>query len=158
MFREIVRSKQAIPYEECVDILKREKRGVLAVPGDEDYPYAVPLNHYYCPEDGKIYFHSGRKGHKVDAILRDNRASFCVYDGGFRKEGEWSLNIRSVIIFGRIEIVEDQEEINRISRLLSYRFTDDEGYIEKEIKQYGAATMVFALVPEQITGKIINEG
>ena len=158
MFRPMNRIKQQLPEEESIKILKTELRGVLSVNGDDGYPYGLPTNYYFCEEDGKIYFHSGKKGHKVDAILRDNRVSFCVYDGGFRKEGEWSLNIRSVIIFGRIEIVEDQEEINWISRLFSYRFTDDDGYIEKEIEQYGAATMVFALVPEQITGKIINEG
>lgn len=157
MFRQMNRKKQQLTDEECREILKSELRGVLSLNGDDGYPYGLPTNHYYSEEDGKLYFHSGKKGYKIDVIRRDNRASFCVYDGGFRREGEWALNIRSVIVFGKIEFVDDQKEINRISALLSRKFTDDNEYIEKEIETYGAATLMFALVPEHMTGKIVNE-
>ena len=157
MFRQMNRKKQQLTDEECREILKSELRGVLSLNGDDGYPYGLPTNHYYREEDGKLYFHSGKKGYKIDAIRRDNRASFCVYDGGFRREGEWALNIRSVIVFGKIEFVDDQKEINRISALLSRKFTDDNEYIEKEIETYGAATLMFALVPEHMTGKMVNE-
>ena len=157
MFREMLRKKQQLSDGECVEILKREPRGVLSVIGDDDYPYGMPLNHYYCEADGKLYFHSGKKGHKIDAITRRDKASFCVYDQGFRREGEWALNIRSVIVFGRIEIVTDSEKICEIARLLSYKFTNDEKYIEDEIKNSGPRTFMFALVPEHITGKLVNE-
>ena len=157
MFRQMNRKKQQLTDEECIGILKSELRGVLSLNGDDGYPYGLSANHYYCEEDGRIYFHSGKKGYKVDAICRDNRASFCVYDGGFRREGEWALNIRSVIVFGKIEFVDDQKVIKRISALLSRKFTADHEYIEKEIETYGAATLMFALVPEYMTGKIVNE-
>ncbi len=129
----------------------------MSVLGDDEYPYGMPMNHYYCEDDGKIYFHGGKKGHKIDAISRHHKASFCVYDNGFRNPGEWALNIRSVIVFGRIEIVEDMDKVIRISRLLSYKFTNDEAYIEHEISNDGPRTLMFALVPEWITGKIVNE-
>ena len=157
MFREMLRKKQQLSDGECVEILKQEPRGVLSVIGDDDYPYGMPLNHYYCEADGKLYFHSGKKGHKIDAITRRDKASFCVYDQGFRREGEWALNIRSVIVFGRIEIVTDPEKICEIARLLSYKYTNDEKYIEDEIKKSGPRTFMFALVPEHITGKLVNE-
>lgn len=157
MFREVARKKQIIPREECIELLINEPRGVLSVLGDDEYPYGMPMNHYYCEEDGKIYFHGGKKGHKIDAISRHDKASFCVYDNGFRNPGEWALNIRSVIVFGRIEIVEDMDKVTRISRLLSYKFTNDEAYIEHEISNDGPRTLMFALVPEWITGKIVNE-
>ena len=80
-----------------------------------------------------------------------------MYDNGFRNPGEWALNIRSVIVFGRIEIVEDMDKVIRISRLLSYKFTNDEAYIEHEISTDGPSTLMFARVPEWITGKIVNE-
>ena len=99
MFREIMRKKQQLSSEECISILKEEPRGVLSVLGDDDYPYGMPINHYYNEEDGKLYFHSGKKGHKIDAMKRHDKASFCVYDRGFRKDGEWALNIKSVIVF-----------------------------------------------------------
>ena len=157
MFRSMARIKQAISREECLKILKEEPRGVLSVLGDDGYPYGMPMNFYYCEEDGKIYFHGGFKGHKIDAMKRCDKVSLCVYDQGFRREGEWALNIRSVIVFGRIEWVEDQEKAMRISRDLSYKYTQDSVYIEKEIEQAGPRTLVFALVPEHMSGKLVNE-
>ena len=156
-FREVARVKQRLEREECLRILETELRGVLCVLGDGGYPYGLPINHYYCREDGKIYFHSNRKGHKIDAIKAEPRASFCVYDGGARREGSWALDIKSVVVFGKIEIVEDREKIYDISRRLSRKFTQDEEYIENEIARYGPATFMFALVPEHITGKTVNE-
>ena len=157
MFREMARIKKQLPKEECIKLLTKELRGVLCVLGDDDYPYGMPINHYYCPEDGKIYFHGGTSGHKIDAIRRHDKASFCVFDQGYRKEGEWALNIRSVIVFGRIEIVEDHARALEISRKLSYKFTSDEKYISDEIEHAGFRVLCFALVPEHITGKLVNE-
>ncbi len=157
MFREMMRKKQQLTEEECKDILKTQLRGVLSVLGEDDYPYGMPINHFFCEEDGKLYFHGGKKGHKIDAMKRHEKASFCVYDEGFRKDGEWALNIRSVIVFGRIEFIEDRKVIYRISEKLSHKFTDDEEYIQHEILHSGPATLMFALVPECITGKIVNE-
>ena len=104
MFREVARVKQKLSEvkqklsdEECMEILKSEPRGVLSLIGDDDYPYGMPMNFLYIPEDNAIYFHGGRKGHKIDAIRKNNKASFCTYDSGFKKPGEWSLNIKSVI-------------------------------------------------------------
>ena len=153
----MLRKKQQLPEEECLELLRREPRGVLSVLGDEGYPYGVPINHYYCPEDGRLYFHSGKTGHKIDAIRQMDKASFCVYDSGFRREGEWALNIRSVIVFGRIEMVEDTARIYEIARRLSRKFTDDEDYIEQEIARSGPGTLMFALNIEHMTGKLVNE-
>lgn len=156
-FRELVRINRKISDEECRRILKEELRGVLSLIGDGGYPYGMPLNHFYNEEDGKLYFHSGMKGHKIDALKQNPKASYCVMDQGYRNEGEWALNIKSVIVFGHIEVVEDKETIYDISRRLSYKFTDDEEYIEKEIKQSGPGTFMFVLVPEHISGKLVNE-
>lgn len=157
MFREMARIRQQLTQEECLCILKNEKRGVLSVLEDDGYPYGMPMNHYYCEEDGIIYFHGGKAGHKIDAIRRSDKASFCEYDGGFREEGEWFLRIHSVIVFGRIRIVDDPERIREISRLLSLKFTSDENYIGNEIAKYGANTLLLALVPEHISGKLVKE-
>lgn len=157
MFREIVRKNKSLSRTECIEILKYEKRGVLSVIGDEGYPYGMPLNHFYNEEDGKIYFHSGKTGHRIDALRECNKASFCVYDSGKRDEGEWAFNFRSVIVFGRVEFIEDHDKAIEISRRLSYKFTDDKEYIEKEIRGFGDKVLVFALVPEHITGKRVKE-
>ena len=157
MFRNVTRIKQVLSHEECISILKKQLRGVLSVLGDDDYPYGMPLNHYYNEEDGKLYFHSGKSGHKIDAILRHPKASFCVYDEGIRENGNWYLTIRSVIVFGKIEVVEDRKKIYDIARKLSHKFTNDEEYIEHEVKNSGPGTLMFALIPEHITGKWVTE-
>ena len=141
MFRPMLRQKQQLSETECLELLKTELRGVLSVLGDEDYPYGIPLNHYYCEEDGKLYFHSGKQGHKLDALRRHPKASFCVYDRGFRREGEWALNIKSVIVFGRMEEVKDTEKCNEIYWRLSRKFVDDDTYTREEIARSGQTRM-----------------
>lgn len=157
MFREMARKKQQITEAECIELLKNEKRGVLSVLGDDGYPYGMPMNHWYDEETGKLWFHSGKTGHRTDALLRCGKASFCVLDEGTRQSGEWWLTFRSVIVFGRISFAENHEEALEISRRLSYRFTDDEEYIRHEIEQSGPAVLVFSLTPEHMTGKRVRE-
>lgn len=157
MFRELQRKKKQISAEECIAILKAEKRGVLSVLGDDDYPYGMPMNHFYNEQDGNIYFHCGRKGHRTDALKKHDKVSFCVYDKGFCSEGEWALNIKSVVVFGRIEIIDDPEEIADISAKLSRKFTDDEEYIRNEIELYIHGTLLLKLTPEHTCGKAVTE-
>ena len=157
MFRELVRKKQQLSQEECISILKSELRGVLSVIGDDGYPYGIPIDHWYCEDNGKIYFHSGKTGHKIDAIKNCNKVSFCVYDKGRRNDSEWALNIRSVVIFGKITLIDDYDKAVDISRRLSYRFTSDSEYIEKEVERAGRRVLVLELTPENICGKLVNE-
>ena len=95
---------------------------------------------------------------KKDAISSNDKVSFCVYDEGVKKDGEWALNISSVIIFGKMRIVDDEEKTLEIYRKLSLKFTSDMDYIESEIKKFAKATLCYELQPEHITGKIVNEG
>ena len=157
MFRKMVRQKQALTREECIGILKREMRGVLSVLGDDGYPYGVPMDFWYDEQSGLVYFHSGKYGHKVDALARCDKVSFCVMDGGYRREGEWALNIRSVIVFGRVSAVADSERAMEICRRMSYKYTPDEEYIEEEIRRSGPATLCLELRVEHISGKLVNE-
>ena len=157
MFREMMRKKQQLSAEECVEVLKSQPSGVLSVLGDEGYPYGMPMNHWYCEEDGKLYFHSGMKGHRTDAMTACDKASFCVYDEGYRREGEWALNIRSVIAFGRLQVVTDEKKIMEFIWRLGDKFTDDQDYLEREIAQALDHTLVFALDVEHMTGKLVNE-
>lgn len=157
MFREMRRFKQQISREECIRILKEQLRGVLSVIGDDGYPYGLPIDHWYCEEDGKIYFHGAKEGHKIDAICRCDKASFCVMDQGFRKEGEWALNINSVIVFGRIRKVTDPEKAKEICTNLCRKFTDDEAYLAHELEHAFPRVQCLELTPEHMTGKLVNE-
>ena len=157
MFRELVRQNKKLTMEDCVSVLESETRGVLSVQGDDGYPYGMPMNHFYNAEDGCIYFHCGKVGHRLDALRRCDKVSFCVYDQGYRNEGEWAYNVKSVIAFGRMELIEDMEQIVRITRLLSLKFIQDEEHIRREIEQSAHRTQLMKLVPEHICGKLVNE-
>lgn len=157
MFRELTRKNKKLSDEECINILKTEKRGVLSVIGDNNYPYGMPMNHFYNEEDGKIYFHCGKTGHRLDSLKKIDKVSFCTYDKGYQNPGEWALNIKSVIVFGKITIIDDLEKISDISAKLSYKFTQDVDYIKTEIEKFAKATLLLELTPEHICGKLVEE-
>lgn len=155
MFREMRRKKQQLTQEECVSLLETLPRGVLAVLGDDDYPYTVPMDFVY--ENGKLFFHCAQTGHKLDAIARHDKVSFCVMDEGFRREGEWALNIRSVICFGRLHRVTDPQVIENHVRKLGLKYNPDPKDVEREIRESLHHVCVLALDIEHMTGKIVNE-
>ena len=159
MFREMRRYKQQISRVECVRILREQPRGVLSVLGDGDYPYGIPMDHWYCEENGRLYFHCAQTGHKLDAVRKHEKVSFCVCDEGFRREGEWALNIRSVIVFGRIRIMDGADDALRrkIATALCRKFTNDEEYLQKELENALPRAAFLELLPEHMTGKLVNE-
>ena len=157
MFRPMRRMKQQISEEECIRILREEKRGVLSMHGEDGYPYGIPIDHWYNAEDGKLYFHGAKSGHKIDAIAKDNRVSYCVYDAGYRREGEWALNISSVVVFGRISPVTDEAKAAVICENLCRKFTDDEEYIRKELTNAMPRVQCLELTIDHMTGKLVNE-
>ena len=159
-FRPMRRAPQALAQEEAIDVLKNAKRGVLSMIGDGGWPYGVYMNPHYNEADGRIYFHGSKIGHKIESLKKDPRVSFTVIDDGVHeadREPSWAWTFRSVIVFGRVEFVEDHEKALDVCRGLTRRFTKDEKYIEDEIRKSGAAVQIFALVPEHITGKRVHE-
>ena len=157
MFREIRRKKNELPIEAAKELLRNNKRAALAVNGDDGYPYVVPINFYYEESENRIYFHGAKEGHKLDAIRACDKVSYCVYDHGYRREGEWALNIRGVIVFGKLRLVEDEEKAKKICTQLCQKFTDDKEYLEKELKYSVPRVQCLELVPEHMSGKLVNE-
>lgn len=157
MFRELVRKNKELSRSECIDLLVSQTRGVLSVLGDDDYPYGMPMNHYYNPDDGNLYFHCGNIGHRLEALQKHNKVSFCTFDNGYVNEGEWAYNVKSVIVFGKIEFVDDENVMQDIVTKLSYKFIQDDDYIANEIKNHGHRTLLMKLNIEHMCGKLVNE-
>lgn len=157
MFRKMRRFKQELTREECIELLKNEPRGVLSVLGEDGYPYGIPMNHWYSERDGRLYFHGAKEGHKLDAIKKCDKASFCVLDKGSPIQGDWALSFRSVVVFGCIHTVTQQEKIAEICTGLCGKFTDDAEYPERELMRFGASVLCLELIPEHITGKLVKE-
>ena len=146
------RHRQQLSREECVSILDLCTSGVLALTGDGGYPYAVPLSYVYS--DGAIYFHSAVQGHKVDAIRRDSRCSFCVIEQDDIKPAEFTTYFRSVIAFGHIQMLETAEEKVQALRLLGRRYSPgDEPGLQHEIDKSLDHVLLLRLDIEHLTGK-----
>ena len=155
MFREMRRIKQQISQEECIEILTRATSGVLALSGDDGYSYAVPVSFAY--EDGKICFHGAKKGHKVDAIRKNDKVSFCVIDQDVVMPRERTTKYCSVIAFGRARILEDPEEIRHSAVLLGEKYSHDyRDLYEEEIEETmkAGALCCVEITIEYLTGKI----
>ena len=130
---------------------------MLSLIGDDGYPYGLPMDHWYCQEDGCLYFHCAKQGHKLDAIRGCNKASYCVMDSGYRREGEWFFHFRSVIAFGRMEIVTDPVEVREACRRIGEKYMPDRESVQKELAESLKNVCVLRLTPEHITGKLVKE-
>lgn len=157
MFREMRRKKQALSPESCTAILDRAASGVLALDGDDGYPYALPIS--YVWHNGKLYFHSASKGHKLDAIRRNPKASFCVIDQDRPVPEEFTTYFRSVIVFGTIRILEEDQEKYEAIRILADKYSPDEPEEnrEKEIRRFWKNLCMLELTPAHISGKEAKE-
>ena len=80
MFRAIRKKKNELDKNDAENILQYSRRGVLAVNGDDGYPYAIPINYIYDKDVQKIYFHGAHAGHKVDALRNCDKVCFTVFD------------------------------------------------------------------------------
>ena len=153
MFREMRRKKQEISPEESTAILMRGTSGVLAVQGDNGYPYAVPISYAYYGTH--IYFHCAKAGHKLDAVKRDNKVSFCVIDKDEVIPEEYTSYFRSVIAFGTIRIIEnEQEKREAIEKLaLKYALTDTADHRNTSIDKEWESLCMLEMTIEHLTGK-----
>lgn len=152
MFRDMRRTKQLLSEEKSVEVLNKATSGVLAVSGDDNYPYAVPLSYVY--NNNKIYFHCAKKGHKIDAITNNSKVSFCVVDKDEVVPEEYTTYFRSVIVFGKAKIIEDVDEKRFALEILSKKYSPDhnEGSL-KEIEKFFNQVCVLELTIEHISGK-----
>ena len=153
MFREMRRKKQRLSDAEAKKILETGSSGVLALSGDDDYPYAVPLSYAYL--NGNIYFHCAGTGHKIDAVKKHNRASFCVIGADNVVPEEYTTYYRSVIAFGKIRIVEDEAEKREAITAIALKYNpDDSGeHREAAVNREWKALCILALDVEHLTGK-----
>ena len=156
-FRAMRRFKQQLSEDECVEILKSAPRGVIAMNGENGYPYAVTINQYFDETDGKIYFHGALQGLKVDLLEKDNKVCFTTTDEGHIEEGDWANTFKSVVCLGQVEEVNDVEKIHDRLRRLAKGFYPSEEFIEKEIEKAGSRVKMYVINIDHMTGKLVHE-
>ena len=156
MFREMRRKKQLLTESETIEILQSCTSGVLAVTGDNDYPYAVPLSFAY--KDGKLFFHFAKAGHKIDGIKKNNKVSFCVIKTDDVIQKTFTTHFRSAIVFGRARILTEDSEKKYALECLVEKYSPD--YItegQSEIERDWNRVCVAEVKIEHMTGKAAIE-
>lgn len=152
MERKMRRFKQQLTVEASVEILRNATAGVLALCGDDMEPYGVPLSHVYA--DGKLYFHSALKGHKLDLLAQNKKASYTVIAQDEVHPETYTTYFKSVIAFGTVRIIEDDAEKLLALQLLGHRCNpDDEEALKKEIAGGFSRCMMLEMKVDRLTGK-----
>lgn len=157
MFRPIRKKKNEISTEEAKELLLASRRGVLAVNGDDGYPYAVPINYFYDKANEKIYFHGSRAGHKVDAMKACEKVCFTVVGEEKIKAEAWAPYVKSAVVFGSCHLIEDREDALEKLRRFTMKYYPDEQTADGAIADYAQAVQMFEITIEHISGKEVQE-
>ena len=153
MFREMRRKRQLLPQEQALEILENNTSGVLALAGDEGYPYALPISYAY--DGARVYFHCAKSGHKLDAIGRCPKASFCVVDQDQVEPLAYTTHYRSVIAFGTIRVLEDDREKQAAIEALAVKYAPEDSveHRERYIQQDWASVCLLEMAIDHLSGK-----
>ena len=157
MFRKMRRFGQELSAKDCRALLKRAKRGVLSVQGDDGYPYGVPVNYSYDEETDTIYIHGAKEGHKIDAIRHCSKVSFTAWEQGELDADGWSWHMTSVIAFGEAELVEDLALTTEKVRELGLKYSPSPEEVEADIRSAIHRVQLIAVHIQHLTGKRVHE-
>ncbi len=157
MFRPVRKKVNVISVELAKDLIKDSRRGVLAVNGDDGYPYAIPINYLYDEESQKIFFHGSKVGHKVDSLKKSDKICFTVYGNEHIKEESWAPYLQSAVVFGRCHLIEDNDRAMKVLKDFAMKYYPNDTMVVEELAISGRATQMFEISIEHISGKQVQE-
>lgn len=157
MFRPIRRKKRELSLEATEQLLRRARIGVLAVNGENGYPYAVPVNFLFVPEEQKIYFHGARAGQKYDAISACDKVCFTVYGEEVVRQEAWAPFVQSAVVFGSCRKMGMGPETLGKLKALAMKYYPEEALAQREIEKDGMAVQMFEITVQHLCGKEVQE-
>ena len=157
MFRQVRKKANEITVSSAKALIKKSRRGILAVNGDNGYPYAIPINYLFEEESQKIFFHGSKVGHKVDAIKKSDKVCFTVYGNEQIKEETWAPYLQSALVFGRCKLIEDEDRAMKVLKDFAMKYYPSARMVEEEMKKAAKATQMFEITIEHISGKEVQE-
>lgn len=159
MFRKVRKKANEISVEVAKQLIKTERRGILAVNGEDGYPYAIPLNYSYDEEQNKIYFHGARAGYKYDMIKNSDKVCFTVVGNEQIKNPDepWAPYLQSAVVFGRCRFMENTPETMEILKNLAMKYFPTEDIADDMIAASGKAVQMYEIEIEHISGKEVQE-
>lgn len=157
MFRKVRKIKNEITIEDAKKLLKNNKRAALAVNGDNGYPYTIPINFYYDEDENRIYFHSAKKGHKIDSIKNSDKICLTTWNEGYKDDGDWAYHVSSCVVFGRARLIDDRNTTEEKVRKFALKYYPSAEEVEKEIKIGINGVQLVEIEIEHISGKKVHE-
>lgn len=157
MFRKVRKIRNEITIEKAKDLLRDNKRAAFSVNGDDGYPYTVPINFYYDEEENKIYFHSAKKGHKIDSIISNDKVCLTTWNDGYVDDGDWAYHVSSCVVFGRARLVNDCKATEEKVRKFALKYYPSAEEVEEEIKMGIKGVQLVEIEIEHISGKMVHE-
>lgn len=151
------RMKRAISDEDARGLLAEGRRAVLAVNGDDGYPFAFPIDYRFDADANKIYFHGAKAGQKVDALRRSDKVCLTVMGNERLEDGEWAPYVQSVVVFGRCRLVDDAAKTEAEVRRLALKYYPSAEEVERELEKYLSAVQLYEIEIEHLTGKQVQE-
>ena len=158
MFKPVRKKINEIDHSAAEALLQSNRRGILAMNGDNGYPYAIPINYFYDCDKKKIYFHGAKAGHKVEALKVSDKVCFTVYGNERIDEAEsWAPYVQSVVVFGRCRLLAaGSESIDRLKEF-AMKYYPSEQLVDEEIAHAGRAVQMFEITIEHMSGKQVQE-
>lgn len=157
MFRPIRKKKNEISINAVKELLRCSRRGILAVNGEDGYPYAIPINYLYDEDTHKIIFHGAKAGYKVDCLKASDKVCFTVYGNERVQEESWAPFLQSAVVFGRCHLVENQEDTIELVKKFAMKYYPDEKTVDEEVASSGSAVQMFEIEIEHLSGKEVQE-
>lgn len=157
MFRKIRKIKNEINQTEVKELLKNSRRGILALNGDDGYPYAIPVNYLYDETEGKIFFHGAKAGYKIDCLKASEKVCFTVLGSEMIRDEEWAPYMQSVVVFGRCKLIDDNQIAMKRLKDFAMKYYPREDMVLDGIKASGNVTQMFEIDIEHMTGKEVQE-
>ncbi|MDU2208179.1 MAG: pyridoxamine 5'-phosphate oxidase family protein [Veillonella sp.] len=158
MFKPIRKKINEIDHSAAETLLQSNRRGILAMNGDNGYPYAIPINYFYDSLAQKIYFHGAKAGHKVESLKVSDKVCFTVYGNERIDEAEsWAPYVQSVVVFGRCRLLEAGSESIEQLKEFAMKYYPDEALADDQIARNGRATQMFEITIEHMSGKQVQE-
>ena len=157
MFRPIRKTKNEISVEDAKALLRNNTRAAFSVNGDDGYPYTIPVNFYYDEDDNRIYFHSAKKGHKIDSMKANDKVCLTTWNDGYLEDGDWAFHVSSCVVFGRARLIEDRKITEDKVRKFARKYYPSAEEVEEEIKRSLAGVQLVAIEIEHISGKKVHE-
>lgn len=157
MFRPLRKKKNEIGTDAVKNLLHSSRRGVLAVNGDEGYPYAIPINYFYDEQNNKILFHGAKAGHKVDSLKKSDKVCFTVFGNETIRDEQWAPYLQSVVVFGKCRLVESREDTLSMVKTFALKYYPNEDTVNEEIALSGMSVQMFEIEIEHMSGKEVQE-